>query len=335
MVRHFVANVFGIIKSLGCFSDAARHIASMKTAPDIFDRNALRDHRDRAAQTFGEYDFLIREIGSRLSERLLDIARTFPFALDLGARTGGYGPVPGGPGGIEQVISCELSERMTRQIETGALVADPEFLPFAEGLFDLVYSNLELHWINDLPGCLLQIARSLKPDGLFLAAIFGGNTLNELRDVLMSAELDLTDGASPRVSPFAELRDAGALLQRAGLALPVVDADEITVTYENLFGLLADLRGMGETNIVHDRLRTATRRDTFLRAAELYLERYSTEDGRIRATFEVIYLHGWAPHESQPKALRPGSAKTSLADALGTEEFPTRDSVDPNRTNVD
>ena len=226
----------------------------METAPEIFDRNALRVHRDRAAQAFGEYDFLVREIGARLSDRLLDMARKFPLTLDLGARTGGYGPVPGGPGGIEHVVSCELSERMARQIKNSGVVCDPEFLPFAEGRFDLVYSNLELHWANDLPGCLLQITRSLKPDGLFLAAILGGNTLTELRDVLMAAELDVTGGASPRVSPFAELRDAGALLQRAGLALPVVDADEITVTYEDLFRLLADLRGMGETNTVRERV---------------------------------------------------------------------------------
>lgn len=307
----------------------------METAPEIFDRNALRVHRDRAAQTFGEYDFLVREIGARLSDRLLDMARKFPLALDLGARTGGYGPVPGGPGGIEHVVSCELSERMARQIENSGVVCDPEFLPFAEGRFDLVYSNLELHWANDLPGCLLQITRSLKPDGLFLAAILGGNTLTELRDVLMAAELDVTGGASPRVSPFAELRDAGALLQRAGLALPVVDADEITVTYENLFRLLADLRGMGETNTVRERVRTATRRNIFLRAAELYLERYPAEDGRIRATFEIIFLHGWAPHESQQKALRPGSAKTSLADALGTAEYSAGDLTDPDRSDVD
>ena len=307
----------------------------METAPEIFDRNALRVHRDRAAQTFFEYDFLVREIGARLSDRLLDMARKFPLTLDLGARTGGYGPVPGGPGGIEHVVSCELSERMARQIKNSGVVCDPEILPFAEGRFDLVYSNLELHWANDLPGCLLQITRSLKPDGLFLAAILGGNTLTELRDVLMAAELDVTGGASPRVSPFAELRDAGALLQRAGLALPVVDADEITVTYENLFRLLADLRGMGETNTVRERVRTATRRNIFLRAAELYLERYPAEDGRIRATFEIIFLHGWAPHESQQKALRPGSAKTSLADALGTAEYSAGDSADPDRSNVD
>jgi len=325
----------GFMKGPGCFSGTARHSASMETGPEIFDRNALRNHRDRAARAFPEHDFLTREIGARLSDRLLDMARTFPLALDLGARTGGYGPVAGGPGGVEQVISCELSERMAQQFNGGGVVADAEFLPFAEGCFDLVYSNLDLHWVNDLPGCLLQITRSLKPDGLFLAAMLGGNTLTELRDVLMAAELEVAGGASPRVSPFAELRDAGALLQRAGLALPVVDADEITVTYENLFRLLADLRGMGETNTVRERLRTATRRAVFFRAAELYAERYPAADGRIRATFEIIYLHGWAPHDSQPKALRPGSARTSLADALGTAEYSAGDTANPDRPDVD
>ena len=307
----------------------------METAPEIFDRNALRIHRDRAAHTFSAHDFLTREIGARLSDRLLDMARTFPLALDLSARTGGYGPIPGGPGGVERVISCELSEQMARQINNGGVVADTEFLPFGTSCFDLVYSNLDLHWTNDLPGCLLQITQSLKPDGLFLATILGGNTLKELRDVLMTAELEISDGASPRVSPFAGLRDAGALLQRAGLALPVVDADEITVTYENFFQLLADLRGMGETNTLHERLRTATRRAVFLRAAKLYAERYPAEDGRIRVTFEIIYLHGWRPHDSQPKALRPGSATTSLAEALGAAEYSAQDTAKPGRSGID
>ena len=307
----------------------------METAPEIFDRKALRIHRDRAAHNFSAHDFLTREIGARLSDRLLDMARTFPLALDLSARTGGYGPIPGGPGGVERVISCELSEQMTRRINGGGVVADPEYLPFGASCFDLVYSNLDLHWTNDLPGCLLQITQSLKPDGLFLATILGGKTLTELRQVLMAAELEITGGASPRVSPFAELRDAGALLQRAGLALPVVDADEITITYENIFRLLADLRGMGETNTNHERLRTATRRAVFLQAAKLYAERYPAENGRIRATFEIIYLHGWAPHASQPKALRPGSATTSLADALVNAEYYGGSTHKPSRSDID
>ncbi len=164
---------------------------------------------------------------------------------------------------------------------------------------------------------LLQIRRALKPDGLFLAAIFGDETLLELRDVLMSAEADLSEGASPRVSSFAELRDAGGLLQRAGFALPVADSDEIVVTYDNLYRLAADLRGMAEGNALRERMRLVTGRQVFLDAAQLYAERYPAEDGRIRATFQIIYLRGWAPHESQPKELRPGSATARLADALG------------------
>ena len=289
----------------------------MPDAPNIFDRDLVRRHRDRAAQDFSAHDFLIREVGERLSDRHLDMARSFPLALDLGARTGNFGPAPGGLGGVEYVVASDLSFQMLRGANQPAVSADAEFLPFAEGAFDLVFSNLDLHWTNDLPGSLLQVRRALKPDGLFLAAIFGGETLRELRDVLMTAEMELSDGASPRVSPFAELRDAGGLLQRAGFALPVADSDEIVVTYENLFRLTADLRGMAEGNALQERLRRPTGRQLFIRAAELYAERYPAEDGRIRATFQIVYLHGWAPHESQPKALRPGSATTRLADALG------------------
>ena len=304
--------------SYGLRADSRRAIVQlMSDTPNIFNRELVRRHRDRVALEFTAHDFLIREVGERLSDRLLDMARSFPLALDLGARTGGFGPVPGGPGGIQQVISSDLSYQMLRQASSPAVVADAEFLPFAKGAFDLIFSNLDLHWTNDLPGSLLQIRRALKPDGLFLAAIFGGETLRELRDVLMSAETELNDGASPRVSPFAELRDAGGLLQRAGFALPVADSDEIVVTYENLFRLATDLRGMAEANALHERLRLPTGRQVFLHAAQLYAERYPAEDGRIRATFQIVYLHGWAPHESQPKALRPGSATARLADALG------------------
>ena len=190
-------------------------------------------------------------------------------------------------------------------------------LPFTEGAFDLIFSNLDLHWTNDFPGSLLQIRRALKPNGLFLAAIFGGETLRELCDVLMNAEAKLSDGASPRISPSAELRDAGGLLQRARFALPVADSDEIVVTYDNLFRLAADLRGMAEGNALHELLRLQTGRQVFLHASQLHAERYPAEDGRIRATFQIVYLHGWTPHESQPKAMRPGSATARLTDTLG------------------
>lgn len=302
----------------------------MQDTPDIFDRDLVRRRRERIADRFAEHDFLFREVGERLSDRLLDMARPFPLALDLGARSGGSGLVTGGPGSVEHVVSCDLSDTMACQSAPNAVAGDAEFLPFAENKFDLVYSNLDLHWVNDLPGSLVQISRALKPDGLFLGAIFGGETLHELRDVLMAAELEITGGASPRVSPFAELRDAGGLLQRAGFALPVADADEIVVTYDNIFRLMADLRGMGESNAVRERLRAPTRRGIFLRAAELYAERYAEDSGRIRATFQIVYLHGWAPHESQQKALRPGSATMRLADALDTAEIPTGDTALPS-----
>ena len=212
---------------------------------------------------------------------------------------------------------------MAAQAGGMALAADEEALPFTDAVFDLVIGNLSLHWVNDLPGTLLQVHRCLKADGLFLAATLGGDTLVELRDSLMAAEIEIRDGVSPRLSPFMQISDAGALLQRAGFALPVIDADKIVATYANMFALMADLRSMGETTAATARPRHFTPRALFLRAAELYGQRHANADGRIRATFEVIYLHGWVPHESQQKALRPGSAQTRLADVLDTTEITT------------
>lgn len=296
----------------------------------VFDRRLIRARRDRAATNFAEFDFLFREVADRLADRLVDITRSFPVALDIGCHTGVLGSALQGRGQIEALIQCDLSEPMVRRSGGLGSVADEETLPFDEGCFDLVLSNLSLHWINDLPGALVQANRCLKPDGLFLAAMLGGDTLHELRDCLMAAELEIRDGASPRFSPFALVRDAGGLLQRAGFTLPVTDSDIITVTYENAFRLMRDLRGMGETNAALTRPRHFTQRNIFLRAAQLYEERYAGSDGRIPATFEVIYLHGWSPHESQPQALRPGSAKTRLADALGTTEVATDDKAAPD-----
>jgi SAM-dependent methyltransferase len=295
----------------------------MSNPPDpirIFDRSLVRAHRDRAAASFSNYSFLIDEIADRLADRLLDIKRDFPVALDLGARTGSFDRMRKLSGGIETLLQTDLSHAMTQQTAGFAAVADEEWLPFAEESLDLVVSNMSLHWVNDLPGALIQINRALKPDGLFLGALLGGDTLIELRDSLMAAEIELTDGAGPRVSPFADLRDGGALLQRAGFALPVVDSDRITVSYATIFELMADLRGMGETNATFERSRTPLTRRLLLQAAEVYHDRYSNSDGRLEATFHVIYLHGWAPHESQQKPLRPGSAKQRLAQVLGSTE---------------
>ena len=283
----------------------------------IFDRRLLRERRGRAARALHTHDFLLTEIAERLADRLSDIARRFPMALDLGARDGILGRTLQGRGGIETLIQSDAAMTDARRSNLG-LVADEELLPFKEHCFDAILSNLALHWVNDLPGALAQIRSSLKPDGLFLASLFGTGTLHELRTALMEAELAETGGASPRVSPFADLRDAAGLLQRAGFALPVADADTVTVTYGDFFALLRDLRGMGETNILIDRLKQPTRRTVFARAAAIYQERFAGADGRLPATFQVLFLTGWAPDPSQQQPARRGSGKTSLKDVFRT-----------------
>jgi SAM-dependent methyltransferase len=304
----------------------------MDPAMNVFDRGLVRRHRDRAAGEFGRHDFLVREVAERLAERLDDVTRDFPRALDLGCHNGVLSQVLGDRGAVETLIQSDLSAAMAHLAAGNgrpSLAADEELLPFAPGSFDLVMSVLSLHWVNDLPGSLIQIGRCLKPDGLFLAALLGGETLHELRAALLQAEIEVEGGASPRVSPFLDLADAGALLQRAGFALPVADRDVITVDYPDALTLMADLRAMGEANALEDRRRTPTRRATLLRAAALYQELFARDDGRLPATFDVIYLTAWAPHASQPKPLRPGSAAQRLAEALDTRELPTGDKVGP------
>lgn len=292
----------------------------------IFDRTAVRRHRDRAAGGFGAHDFLHREVADRLADRLKDIRRSFPAALDLGGGPGAFAPDPR-PG---LLVTADLSERLLRASHPSpGIVCDEEFLPFADSSFDLVTSCLALHWVNDLPGALIQIRRALKPDGLFLAVIPGGDTLIELRHALLEAEAETAGGTSPRTSPVAGVADGGSLLQRAGFAMPVVDTDTITVTYADMFGLMRDLRGMGETNAVAARSRRFLRRDTLLAAAARYREIYGDADGRIPATFQFIWLTGWAPHAAQPQPLRPGSATARLSDALGAEEIPAGDKTAP------
>ena len=298
----------------------ARDSPAMSDAMAVFDRRCVRRHRDRAAAGLGQHDFLLVEVAARLAERLDEIRRRFPRALDLGCRDGALGRAIDGRSGIERLVSCDLSGAMVVQSPGLRLVADEEYLPFAPACFDLIVSSLSLHWVNDLPGTLIQIRDSLKPDGLFLAALFGGGTLAELREAFLAAEAECEDGASPRVSPFADVPDAGALLQRAGFALPVVDSDRITVTYDDPLNLMADLRGMGETNAAVSRRRRFTRRTTMMAAAQTYRDRFADPDGRIRATFQVIYLTAWRPDESQPKAAPRGSAEVSLATALGPKE---------------
>ncbi|MBL8704639.1 MAG: methyltransferase domain-containing protein [Rhodospirillales bacterium] len=291
----------------------------------IFDRRLVRARRDRWASVLGQHDFLFREVADRLADRLGDVTRRFPLALDLGARSGILAETLGASGGIETLVQAELSPRLARDAARRgpAVVADEEALPFADGRFDLVLSNLSLHWVNDLPGTVIQVRRALKPDGLFLAALFGLGTLGELRQALLEAEIEIAGGAGPRLSPFADLRDGAALLQRAGFALPVADADTITVTYPNALALMRELVRMGEANATVARPRRPLRRATLLRAAQLYGERHGDSEGRVPARFQVIYLTGWAPAPDQPKALKPGSARSRLADALGVAEHKT------------
>ncbi len=294
----------------------------MTGSPEIFDRRLLRRRRERAAARFAAHDFLLREVAERLTERLEDVKRRFPHALDLGCHDGRLARSLAGRGGGVRLVQCDLSAAFLQRARDGGpvLAADEEQLPFQDRAFDLVLSCLALQWVNDLPGCLLQINRILKPDGLLLAAFLGGDSLADLRAALMQAELETTGGASPRVAPFVELRQAGALLQRAGFALPVADQDAITVNYRDPFRLLTDLRGMGWANALKSRKPGGLRRDTLFRALELYRQEHGRPDGTLPVRFEVVYLTGWAPDASQPRPLRPGSAKKRLAEALDSEE---------------
>ncbi len=298
----------------------------MPEQPDIaapFDRSLLRRRRERAAARLAAHDFLIREAAERLADRLDDVRRKFPLALDLGCHTGQLGAVLKGRGGIEHLVQCDPSPAMARRAAANgqpAIAGDEEFLPFGGGRFDLVMSCLNLHWVNDLPGALLQIRHALKPDGLFLAVLFGLGSLGELRDCLIAAEAELKGGASPRVSPFADARDGAALLLRAGFALPVADVETVSVTYPDALALMHDLRGMGESSALQARSDRYVGRELFARAAALYAQRHADRDGRVPAQFRLLFLTGWAPHDSQQQALRPGSAQQRLARALDTVE---------------
>ncbi len=268
----------------------------------------------------GQATFLLDRVADDLADRLAAVLRRFEFALDLGT--------PGEAVGAALVRTGSVGAGVRAAPGPGTpsplfVVADEEALPFREAAFDLAVSALALQFVNDLPGTLVQIRRVLKPDGLFLAALFGGDTLTELRQSFAAAESDIEGGASPRVAPFADLRDLGALLQRAGFALPVIDADRVSVRYDSAFALMHDLRRMGATSALADRRRSPLRRATLMRMAEIYAERFSDDDGRIRATFEVLWLSGWIPHSSQQRPLKPGSAKARLADALGAREIST------------
>jgi len=270
-------------------------------APLLFDRALLRARQRRALQ-LGAATFLLDRVAEDVAERLHAVLREFKAAADIG--TDGEQLRNALAARVDQLTSVALPE-----LESEPLALAPESL-------DLAVSGLALQFVNDLPGVLAQIRRALKPDGLLLAAMIGGDTLTELRQCFASAETECEGGVSPRVAPSADLREIGALLQRVGFALPVTDVDRVVVRYDSAFALMADIRRMGATNILVERRRTPTRRATLLRMAQLYGERFADSDGRIRATFDIIWLSGWAPHASQQQPLKPGSAKASLAEAV-------------------
>ncbi len=298
----------------------------------LFDTHAVRAHRMRALRDNPTGGFLFEEIAQRVADRLLDVQRQMPVVADISGRGDAADWFERAGAKAARGIETTISFALDHGFATGPLttVADQEVLPFADGSLNLVTSILSLHTANDLPGVLVQVRRALRPDGFFLAAMFGGETLTELRACLTQAEIDTTGGVSPRIAPFADVRDLGSLLQRTGFALPVADQDRITVTYATMNALMRDLRAMGETNPLRARSRHTSRRAIFARAAEIYRDRFAT-DGRLRATFDVVYLTGWAPHDSQQKPLRPGQASTRLADALETEERSAGEQAGPRR----
>lgn len=296
----------------------------MAGPPRIFDRDLQRRRRLRALR--GEpVDFLLAHVAQELVERLLVVKRSFRLAADIGTPGIALRTMMRSQGVAPDVIAVDPLAAHLRGGESLLVAADEEALPFADGSLDLIVSALALQSVNDLPGTLAQIRRALKPDGLFLAALLGGETLTELRQSFAAAESEIEGGVSPRVAPFADIRDLGALLQRAGFALPVVDTDRVTARYATAFDLMRDLRGMGATNTLVERRRVPLKRATLLRMADIYAERFSDPDQRLRASFDVVWLSGWAPHQSQQQPLRPGSAKARLADALKTIELPAGD----------
>lgn len=308
-------------------SDATQHNTAPSSAPEIFDRpllilrkrRALREAAKPAARDGG---FLLDKVATDLAERLNAVERTFSAGLDLSDDDGRTRALLGRVErvtNLKRLVSHQGFAGPEEEVEVGA----PDYLPAAPQSLDLVTSALALQWVNDVPGTLIQIRRALKPDGLFVGALIGGNTLHELREVLAMEEDEATGGISPKVAPFVDVRDFGGLLQRAGFALPVTDVDSYTVRYGNLFELMADLRAMGATNILTHRSRMPWTRARAVRAAQLYAQRFGDPDGRIRATFQILSFSGWAPSDVQQKPLRPGSAKIRLADALGTEEVKT------------
>jgi SAM-dependent methyltransferase len=288
---------------------------------NLFDLAALAGRRDRAMRLgfAGNADFLHREVAGLMAERLAEVTRAFPKVALIGTGAGVVAAAlrPDGAGLTQLDPSPVMAATAGGDLLTG------ETLPLEAGAHDLIVSTLLLHLANDPVGQLIQMRNALRPDGLMLAALFGGQTLKELRASLAEAEVECEGGLSPRVAPMAEIRELGGLLQRAGFALPVADSERLVVTYATPMHLMRELRAMGETNILTARRRQPMRRATLMRACEIYARHFGAADGRIRATFEIVFLTGWSPGPDQPKALRPGSATSRLADALGAPEIST------------
>jgi SAM-dependent methyltransferase len=288
----------------------------MTDSPIIFDRLLQRRRRSRAAAS--PANFLLEHVASELVDRLSVVLRRFDVGVDLGTPGDAVRMSLRRLGAVGTIVGADVIARSKPFV-----VADEEALPFRDSSLDLVVSGLALHFANDLPGVLTQIRRALKPDGLFLAALLGGDTLTELRQAFAEAETEIEGGVSPRVAPFADLRQLGALLQRAGFALPVIDVERVTVRYGSAFDLMHDLRRVGAANTLVARRRVPLRRMTLMQMADIYARRFADADGRIRTTFDIVWLSGWSPHPNQQQPLRPGSAKARLADALGTREIST------------
>ena len=287
----------------------------------LFDR-ALLAQRRRRARALGPVTFLLDRVAQDMAERLSAVRRTFDVVVDLGTPSDAVRRSILAAGAVGRIIAATPRAGAAQaDTRTSVLVADEERLPFRDASLDLVVTGLALQFVNDLPGALVQIRRALRPDGLFLAALVGGDTLTELRQAFAAAEAEVEGGASPRVAPFADVRTMGALLQRAGFALPVTDVDRVVARYDSPLRLMHDLRRMGATNVLAERRRSVLRRQTLRRLVEFYAERFADPDGRLRASFDIVWLSGWAPHESQQQPLRPGSARMRLADALGTREL--------------
>ena len=287
---------------------------------ELFDRALLRKRRARFAAEMAGHEVLLKHVAREIAERVGAILREFPLALDLGAYDGVLGRSVSVLPSVGEMIYAESVPALASLCPRPAVVCDEELLPFKAESLSLVVSGLALHRVNDLPGALIQIRRALRPDGLFLGAALGSRSLHELREALIEAEAELHGGASPRVAPFADVREYGALLQRAGFALPVTDAELLTVTYPSPRELMREIRVLGGGNVMASRRKVPLPRGTLERAEAIYRERYATTGGKITASFEIVYLTGWAPHASQQKPLAPGSAKQRLADALHTVE---------------